>query len=447
MSSQHFGEEVAQLVNMPLTETNDQLSDGALASESGKNLPVVCVNEHVNFLPLRPKLCQFAVSVRLDVALLAVALDAHRLVVPFRVRALLRLRDDVVSVHQNEFATAVAVEQVNVHAASVVFPGQQAVGLTTTTDTLATMHRKRLEIGDAVPATIDFDCPAFADAEALLQRLLDGKMCDDLHVSKNESFFINVKPQVKLKGAAHHRPPPHFHEPNNSITKGTNRRDFRRLDCLLALLPVAFRELTLKSAILPERAVPTLIVKIPVRKGTGVLGSLRNGDDRGATTTEILRVPLPRIDRNHFLDQRTRFRLYVHLDLAHCKRFEAGGARLTGLLDDFFPLLLDHTGLFAGLLGLAGHRGSESGDNVGLAHSFVLEGLCLLANVGLDEVRLGLILRHDFHPIVGLGEGFQTTDRTLPVVILPVIRDLDAGREESLILADLHGRERGGVHV
>jgi len=84
-------------------------------------LPVAVVKSDVNFAPMDPKLGQLPVVVGFVVALLAVALDAHRLIIPVRVRATLAPWDNVVAVHQ-EWAILALGEQVNVNAAPIVFP-------------------------------------------------------------------------------------------------------------------------------------------------------------------------------------------------------------------------------------------------------------------------------------------------------------------------------------
>ena len=133
----------------------------------------------MNLAPVTPKLSQSNVFGSFPIALLGVALDAHGLIVPFAVWALLGTGDDVVPIHQNgTLITLMHRKQVDVLTTTVVNPDDDDIALTTTADTLATMHSKRFETRNLVGLAIGRLYPGtLMGPKGHFQSLFDGKVC------------------------------------------------------------------------------------------------------------------------------------------------------------------------------------------------------------------------------------------------------------------------------
>lgn len=162
------------------------------------------VGLHINLLPVIAENAETLVPGTLVISLLAVATDTHRLIIPIRVAAPLALGDDMVTVHENRLAStrlarAIHAEQVNVMPAALVNPRQKSVALTTAAHTLATMNRKRLEIGDVEPLAFDENAAVLAGTKTAIQSLLERKSGYNVHWSQIERFVIKVK-KFRLSG-------------------------------------------------------------------------------------------------------------------------------------------------------------------------------------------------------------------------------------------------------
>ena len=147
MSSRHFGQDVSNFVKIKITEDQHHLINGGLAQKLWDIFPTVVMNRDVNVSPVNPKFIKFSVSRRFVVPFFTVATNTGGLVIPVCVRALLALRNDVVTVHQDQVAFGRLTKKINVSATALVLPGDQTVPHSTTTNTLATMNGERLEVG------------------------------------------------------------------------------------------------------------------------------------------------------------------------------------------------------------------------------------------------------------------------------------------------------------
>ncbi len=177
---------------MQLTEGYEVIVHLLVTKKLRHRLPITIVQSHVNLLPMGAEKSKSTVLTAFVIALLAVALDAHRLIVPIRVATLLALGDDMVTVHQNK-ATITVSEQINVETATLVLPSDEAIAFTTTTNALAAVDRKGAEIRDVESALANLDgALAVATIQTDLETLLQGKFCDDLHTTEDDGFFINV---------------------------------------------------------------------------------------------------------------------------------------------------------------------------------------------------------------------------------------------------------------
>lgn len=146
MSSRQSGQDISELVEMSIPKGDAYFGQPTTTEELRNILPVAIVHSDVDCPPPCPKLRQFNVLGSFVVALLTVTFDAHGLVIPVRVRALLALGDDVVTIHQNQPTLLPLTEKVNVDATTVVLPSDEFVTNPTTTDTLASVNSERLEI-------------------------------------------------------------------------------------------------------------------------------------------------------------------------------------------------------------------------------------------------------------------------------------------------------------
>lgn len=185
-----LGQKECKFVEMAFTKLHEH---GArpLVTEKFRNVfPVGVMQSDVDIFPVLPKLGQSNIIGRFVVALLAVALDAHRLIVPVGVAALLGLWNDMVTIHEDGAALVCHTEEVNVQAATLVSPRQNLVAFTTTTNALAAVDSEGLEVGDGEAAFANLDGAPFGSAEALCEALLEGKSCDHFHRRPSPVSFM-----------------------------------------------------------------------------------------------------------------------------------------------------------------------------------------------------------------------------------------------------------------
>ena len=157
----NLGQNKRNLVQMPLTKLHEHLATEMETKLAGDILPVSVVQRQMDFLPMITELADSLVLFRFIVTLLAVALDAHRLIVPFSVATLLGLRDDMVTIHQNEAVLVRLIEEVNVHTTALVKPGQNLVAFTATTHTGAAVDGEGAKAGDTESAIADLHRATF----------------------------------------------------------------------------------------------------------------------------------------------------------------------------------------------------------------------------------------------------------------------------------------------
>ena len=143
-----LGKNVGKFVQMNVAELDDEFVDFTGANALWYKVPEPVVRRDVNGFPVIAKLREANVFRRLLIALLAVTTDAHGLVVPVSVWALLAFRNDVVSVHQNQVALGRLTEKINMVAAAFVLPGDQSVADSTTPSALAPVNGEGLEASD-----------------------------------------------------------------------------------------------------------------------------------------------------------------------------------------------------------------------------------------------------------------------------------------------------------
>ena len=176
---------------MHLLELDKQIRDFGTTNPTRNVIPVRIMNGHVNLAPMIPKLSQSKVFPRFLIALLGVALDAHGLIVPLTVGALLALWDDVVPIHEDGPLIALMVsEQINVLSTAVVKPNDDDVAHSTATGTHTTMKTKRLETVDHVGLTVGrLDFGALTGTKRHFQRLFEGKLCYDVHENRVTDYL------------------------------------------------------------------------------------------------------------------------------------------------------------------------------------------------------------------------------------------------------------------
>lgn len=189
-----FCEKITEMVHVTFTKL-DEDGAGPLHSDlTGNHLPIGVLPDRMNVTPVLTERRKDEVFCGLIVALLTVALDAHGLIIPVRVAALLTLRDDVIPIHQNQPVLVGLVEQIYVAAAALVFPSNDLVAHSATTNTLATMDSEALEVGHTETTTVTASDPSpFTDTKGLPEAFLDGERCQKLHVNESDGIFINVK--------------------------------------------------------------------------------------------------------------------------------------------------------------------------------------------------------------------------------------------------------------